>query len=158
MQTIQMKYFLIILSLALSTGTIAQTTKRSVETAKPETTDPNGIDPGITPTPAPPPPPIVFTFVEQMPSPSVDISSYISKNIHYPDSAQKNGTQGTVAVSFIVNEDGTLSNVRAVRGIGSGCDEEAVRVIKSMPPWKPGKQNGKNVKVNYTQPVRFFMH
>lgn len=156
-----MKYLLIILSLALATGALAQTTKKQPEkpinTAKSETTDPSGIDPGITPAPAPTPPPVVFTYVEQMPAPSVDINSYISKNLRYPDSAQKNGIQGMVAVSFIVNEDGTLSNVRAVRGIGSGCDEEAIRVIKSMPPWKPGKQNGKNVKVNYTQPVRFIM-
>ena len=153
-----MKYFLIILSLALSTGTIAQTTKRSIETAKPETTDPNGIDPGITPTPAPPPPPMVFSFVEQMPSPTVDVISYLTRNLNYPDSAKKNGIQGMVLVSFIVNEDGTLSNIHTTRGIGFGCNEEAVRLVKNMPPWKPGKQNGKNVKVNFCQPVRFVMH
>lgn len=118
--------------------------------------DPNGIDPGIVrKKDSVPPTPQVFSFVEQMPKPSVDIIDYLSKNIKYPQEAQKKGIEGRVFVRFVVNEDGSLSDFTVLRGIGGGCDEEAVRVLKSMPPWIPGKQNGKKIKVYYSQPITF---
>lgn len=153
-----MKYLIFILSLAFSTATTAQT-KHALEAKSnekaPAAQEATGIEPGTAQSAAVLQPPAVYTFVEQMPEPSVDMNTYIGKNVRYPDSARKNSIQGRVVVKFVVNEDGTLSNVEAIRGIGYGCDEEAVRVIKSMPRWKPGKQGGKAVKVNFNQPVLF---
>ena len=130
--------------------------------AKTEAGDVNGIDPGIVDKPgtgtgvvAAPPPPQIFTYVSQMPEPSVDISAYLNKNLHYPDAARENNIQGRVILKFVVNETGNVSDVQVVRGIGGGCDEEAVRVLKAMPPWKPGKNNGTAVKVYYTLPISF---
>ena len=80
---------------------------------------------------------------------------YISGNIHYPDEAKKQGIQGTVFVSFQINEKGKVTNGKVLRGIGSGCDEEALRVIMSMPDWDPGKNGEKPVKVNITLPIKF---
>jgi TonB family protein len=81
---------------------------------------------------------------------------FIGKNIRYPSEARRNGTQGRVIVNFIVEENGTLTNIKVVRGIGDGCDEEAVRIIKiSSSLWKPGVQNGKPVRVSYTVPISF---
>ena len=97
----------------------------------------------------------VFTYVEQMPSPTVDIGEFISKNMIYPGAAKKNGISGRVIVKFIVHDDGTTTDFQVVRGIGAGCDDEAVRVLQSMPKWKPGRQNGKPVNVWYMQPVNF---
>lgn len=97
----------------------------------------------------------VFTYVELMPEATFDMAEFIGSNIHYPDSARKKGTEGRVIVKFIVNEDGKVSDVRVMKGIGDGCDEEALRVVTMMPPWKPGKQNGKKVKVYFTIPIMF---
>ena len=100
----------------------------------------------------------IFTIVEEMPSfPGGDAArnKFLSENIVYPTQASENGIQGTVYVSFIVNTDGKTENIKILRGIGGGCDEEAMRVVKLMPRWKPGKQNGKMVSVFYTMPVYF---
>lgn len=100
----------------------------------------------------------VFTIVEQMPSfPGGDskLTEFIAKNIQYPQKAQETGIQGRVFVSFVVEPDGSVSNVKVIRGIGGGCDEEAVRVIKMTPKWNPGKQRGKAVRVSYQIPVLF---
>ena len=94
-------------------------------------------------------------FVEQMPVYNGDLNAFISKNIQYPELARTNGIEGRVAVQFVVNEDGSITDVKVTRGIGGGCDEEAVRVIKSMPKWKPGRNNGVPVKVYFTQPITF---
>src|SRR6202012_3744734 len=94
-----------------------------------------------------------FTFVQQMPAPPYDITAYLQKNLHYPDAARDNNISGRVMVQFVVNEDGSIGNVQVLRGIGGGCDEEAKRVVSSMPNWKPGKQEGKAVKVYYTLPI-----
>ncbi|NCX96219.1 MAG: energy transducer TonB [Chitinophagia bacterium] len=67
----------------------------------------------------------------------------------------KKGIQGRVIVNFVVNEDGFISDVKVLRGIGGGCDEEALRVIKAMPTWTPGEQDGKKVKTYFTQPISF---
>lgn len=124
--------------------------------------DPEGIDPGIIDEPGPgtgvveaPPPPKIFTYVEQMPEPSVNVNEFLSKNLRYPELAKENNIQGRVTVRFVVDENGSVSDVNVVRGIGGGCDEEAKRVVMKMPKWKPGKQNGKPVKVYYTLPITF---
>ena len=100
----------------------------------------------------------VFTIVEQMPSfPGGDAKmyEYLGKNIKYPQIARETGIQGRVFVNFVVEPDGSVSNVKVLRGIGGGCDEEAMRVVKAMPKWSPGKQRGKTVRVSYTLPVVF---
>ncbi len=80
---------------------------------------------------------------------------YLSENIKYPAIAKENGIMGKVIVSFVVAKTGNIENVEVIRGIGGGCDQEAVRVVKGMPNWSPGKNNGKPVKVKYTLPVSF---
>jgi len=100
----------------------------------------------------------VFTIVEEMPSyPGGDAKmyEYLGKNIKYPQIARESSIQGRVFVNFVVEPDGSVSNVKVLRGIGGGCDEEAMRVVKTMPKWKPGKQRGKAVRVSYTLPVVF---
>ncbi|MFN3940550.1 MAG: energy transducer TonB, partial [Chitinophagales bacterium] len=96
--------------------------------------------------------------VEEMPTfPGGDkaLYEYLAKNIKYPAVAKDNGIEGKVYIKFVVNEDGSVSQVSLARGIGGGCDEEAMRVVSGMPKWTPGKQRGKNVKVWYTLPVYF---
>lgn len=100
----------------------------------------------------------VFDVVEQMPSfpggPSA-LMKYLNDNIKYPAEAQENGVQGRVTISFIVNTDGSLSNAHVTRSLDPSLDREAVRVVKSMPRWVPGKHNGKFVRVSYNVPVSF---
>ena len=96
--------------------------------------------------------------MEEMPAyPGGDakLMEYVAKNIKYPQIARETGIQGRVFVGFVVEPDGSVSNVKVLRGIGGGCDEEAMRVVKSMPKWKPGKQRGKAVRVSYMLPVNF---
>ena len=101
----------------------------------------------------------IFEVVEQMPEfPNggmAGLMQYLSKNIKYPTIAQENGTQGRVIIQFVVERDGTISDVRVARGVDPYLDKEAVRVVKSMPKWIPGKQNGKAVRVKFTVPVMF---
>ena len=100
----------------------------------------------------------IFQIVEEMPAyPGGEqkMMEYIAKNIKYPQIARESGIQGRVFVGFVVEPDGSVSNVKIMRGIGGGCDEEAMRVVKAMPKWKPGKQRGKAVRVSYTLPVMF---
>lgn len=80
---------------------------------------------------------------------------WLSKNVHYPPVAEENGVQGTVLCSFIVECDGSISTVNLARGVDPSLNKEAVRVVKSMPKWVPGKQNGKAVRVKYTVPITF---
>ncbi len=82
---------------------------------------------------------------------------YIRSNVQYPKKARKKNIQGTVYISFIVEMDGKVTNVRVLRGIGGGCDEEAVRVVSSMPDWKPGYQDGEPVRVQFNLPIRFIL-
>lgn len=108
--------------------------------------------------PEPEPEPEIFTVVEQQPEfpgGQGELLKYLGKNITYPAIAQENGIEGTVVVRFVVNETGGISDIQVVRDIGGGCGAEAVRVVKSMPKWKPGRQRGKAVKVYFTLPVRF---
>ena len=100
----------------------------------------------------------LYIVVEEMPEypgGMKALNEYLAKNIKYPQTALENGIQGKVFVSFIVEKDGSVSNVQVQRSLGGGCDEEAVRVVKAMPKWKPGKQRGKTVRVSYTLPVNF---
>ena len=80
---------------------------------------------------------------------------FLGKNIIYPATARENGIEGTVYVSFVVGKDGSIRDAQVKRGIGGGCSEEALRVVKLMPNWNPGKQNGKAVSVTFTIPVKF---
>jgi protein TonB len=82
---------------------------------------------------------------------------FVSENVQYPEKAKEKEISGRVLVGFIVEKDGSVNEVKIVRGIGGGCDEEAVRVVKAMPKWKPGKQDGKTVRVSYTMPFFFKM-
>lgn len=82
-------------------------------------------------------------------------TKFIQRNMRYPAMAQDNGTQGKVFVSFIVEKDGSISSVTLIRGIGDGCDEEALRVIRKSPRWNPGQQNKQSVRVRYTMPLAF---
>ena len=117
-------------------------------------------------TVAPPPPPApkpevatkVFDVVEEMPSfPGGQgaLMQYLASNIKYPVVAQENGVQGRVIVSFVVERDGSISDVKVARSVDPSLDREAQRVVKSMPRWSPGKQNGSTVRVKYTVPVVF---
>ena len=100
----------------------------------------------------------VYQIVEEMPMfPGGEqaMLDYVSKNVVYPEEAINKGIAGRVFVGFIVEKDGSVSEVKVLRGIGGGCDEEAVRVVKSMPKWKPGKMKGKPVRVSYMMPIIF---
>lgn len=100
----------------------------------------------------------IFTVVEESPSfPGGDQGriKYLMDNIVYPQMARESGIQGTVYVTFVVEKNGSVTDVRVLRGIGGGCDEEAVRVVKSMPKWNPGKQRGKPVRVQFNMPIKF---
>ncbi len=100
----------------------------------------------------------VFDVVEQMPSfpggPSA-LMQYLGSNIKYPVVAEENGVQGRVVCTFVVERDGSITDVRVVKSVDPSLDREAVRVVKSMPKWIPGKQNGSAVRVKYTVPVTF---
>lgn len=100
----------------------------------------------------------IFTTVEQMPMyPGGDgaLLGYLRDNIHYPTVAAENGVQGRVVVGFVVERDGSITDVKILRGVDPSLDREAMRVVKSMPKWTPGKQNGSAVRVKYQVPVSF---
>ena len=100
----------------------------------------------------------IFTSVEQNPEfPGGDAAfgKYLGNKIRYPAIAKENNVQGKVFLNFTVERDGSLTDIKVVRGIGSGCDDEAVRVLKSSPRWRPGIQNGRAVRVSYTIPISF---
>jgi protein TonB len=80
---------------------------------------------------------------------------YIGSHIHYPELAKESNVQGTVYITFVVNKNGEITDIETKRGIGSGCEEEAMRVVKSMPHWTPGLMNGNAVRVQYILPVKF---
>jgi protein TonB len=102
----------------------------------------------------------IFTVVEQMPDfpgGPEGLMKYLSNNIKYPAFEADNGITGRCVVTFVVERDGSISDVRVLRGVngGPGCDKEAIRVVKSMPSWKPGKQNGRAARVQYNLPINF---
>lgn len=103
----------------------------------------------------------IFTVVEEMPTfPGGDESrvKFLTENIKYPQMAKESGIQGTVFVTFVIDEKGRVADVKVLRGIGGGCDEEAIRVVKMMPPWNAGKQSGKPVRVQFNMPIKFTLN
>ena len=98
----------------------------------------------------------IFQVVEDMPSfPGGNVSKWIAKNVKYPVLAMENGIQGKVFIQFVIERDGSITDVKVARGVDASLDKEAVRVVQSMPKWKPGKQRGKPVRVAYTLPINF---
>ena len=98
----------------------------------------------------------IFVVVEDMPQfPGGNVQRWISKNVKYPILAQENGIQGKVFIQFVIEKDGSITDVKVMRGVDASLDKEAIRVVKSMPKWKPGKQRGKPVRVSYTLPINF---
>lgn len=100
----------------------------------------------------------IFTIVEDQPAPNGGMSAFyqfVQKKLKYPAQARRMGIEGKVFVQFVVDKEGNLTEVKAVKGIGAGCDLEAERVIRSAPKWKPGKQRGRAVKVRMILPITF---
>lgn len=100
----------------------------------------------------------VLVVVEEMPSfpggmPA--LFAYVSEHLQYPAEAKERRVEGMVLMQFTVERDGSISDIQVIRGIGSGCDEAARRVVQQMPAWKPGQQGGKPVRVRYSLPIRF---
>ncbi|MCU0447961.1 MAG: TonB family protein [Microscillaceae bacterium] len=113
---------------------------------------------------APPAPPVeeekdeVFLVVEDAPSPKGGMGEfykYVSQNIEYPKQARKMSVEGKVILQVTIDKDGSLNDIQVLKGIGAGCDEEAIRVMKEAPKWIPGKQRGRPVKVKMTVPIMF---
>ncbi len=100
---------------------------------------------------------IVVENMPEFPGGRKALFKYLSDNIKYPESAKKKGIHGRVFINFTVEKDGSISDVKILRGIGGGCDEEAIRVVKAMPKWKPGEQDGKVVRVDFNLPVKFVL-
>jgi protein TonB len=130
-----------------------------LETAK---GDPNGIDPGLIDKPGtgvveqPAAPTAPLRFVEQQPEFPGDIVAYLHDHLRYPDDAREAGAEGRAVLEFVVSEDGGISQVKVVRSAGSSSlDAEAIRVVKGMPHWKPGKQQGRAVPVFFNLPITF---
>lgn len=101
------------------------------------------------------------TVVEEMPEfPGGEAARirFLNENIVYPRQAREVGIEGKVFVTFVVEKDGSITGIALLRGIGGGCDEEALKAIKAMPKWKPGRQNGKEVRVQLNLPVNFILH
>jgi protein TonB len=100
----------------------------------------------------------IFVIVEEQPMPKGGLKefyNYVSKNLKYPTQARRLGMEGRVFVEFIVERDGSLTDIKVVKGIGAGCDEEAIRVIAAAPKWNPGKQRGREVRVRMIMPIVF---
>jgi len=101
---------------------------------------------------------VIFDIVEKSASPKDGMAAfykYIGEKIKYPAQARRIGIEGKVFVEFVVNKDGGLTDIKTIKGIGGGCDEEAVRILESAPPWNPGKQRGKPVRQRYTLQITF---
>lgn len=101
---------------------------------------------------------LVADQMPQFPGGEREMMRFIKFNLHYPASAQENGVQGTVLLNFVVDREGKITNIKVIKGIGFGCDEESVRVLQKMPLWSPGKQKGQAVLVSFTMPIRFVLN
>lgn len=98
----------------------------------------------------------IFQVVENMPEfPAGNVTKWIGDHTKYPMLAQENGVQGKVYIQFVIEKDGSITDVKVARSVDPSLDKEAMRVIQSMPKWKPGKQRGKAVRVSYTLPINF---
>ena len=135
------------------------TKSRSVSKRKPKRSEGVSMEEHALP-PAPPSAPEetdeIFVVVEEpteFPGGNDALNRYLSKSIRYPEAAQQNGIQSRVIIQFVVEKDGSTSHIEVARGVDPALDKEAVRVVKEMPKWKPGKQRGKPVRTKYTLPV-----
>jgi periplasmic protein TonB len=108
----------------------------------------------VNPNPGPVEPPTVLV-PEVDPIPTCDIKSHIARNLDYPEMAKEAGVQGTVYVSFVVDENGNVTNTKVVKDIGFGCGDAALDAVKSLCKWKPGKMGGRSVRVLFNLPVKF---
>lgn len=102
----------------------------------------------------------VYMIVQQQPEfpgGTEAMMKFLSKNMRYPSQARRIGTSGLVYVEFVVDHTGNITMAKVIKGIGAGCDEEALRVVRKMPRWKPGKQNGKAVNVRFVLPLKFIL-
>lgn len=103
----------------------------------------------------------IFIVVEEQPQPEGGMTAfykYLSKNIQYPRQARRQGIEGKVFVQFVVGKDGKFTDLKILKGIGGGCDEEALRVLKNAPAWNPGKQRGQPVRVQMSIPISFTLN
>lgn len=98
---------------------------------------------------------IVVEVMPQFPGGMPALSAYVSEHLKYPEKAKELRVEGLVLLQFVVEKDGSVSNAEVIRGIGYGCDEEALRVLRQMPAWKPGQQGGKPVRVRFSLPISF---
>ena len=105
-----------------------------------------------------PEPVLIVPEMPSFPGGDVAMKTFILKHLKYPAEARELNIQGTVYLGFIVEMDGSISDIRVLRPVGGGCEEEAVRVVKNMPNWNPGKQNNRAVRVRLTLPVKFVLH
>lgn len=130
MKKLSILSIVLFLAIGLSQATIAQETVKSSETHNLEKLPeyPGGID---------------------------GLVSYLSTNLKYPEAAKEKGVEGTVAVKFIVETDGSVSDVEILRGIGAGCDEEALRVVSETKDWSPGIKDGQKVRTEMRLPIKF---
>jgi periplasmic protein TonB len=99
-----------------------------------------------------------FIYAEEMPEPvggMQEFYKYISKNIKYPSQARRMGIEGNVTVSFVVDKDGSITEIKVLKGIGAGCDEEAIRILETARKWRPGKQRAVPVRVRMAIPIFF---
>ena len=108
----------------------------------PQVTDPNA-------------PLILVEQMPEFPGGQEAMFAYISKELKYPEEAIDKKAEGAVIISFVVERDGSIGEAKVLRGLGGGCSEEALRVVKGMPSWKPGMQGGKVVRTSYNLPIRF---
>ncbi|SMB94109.1 TonB family protein [Hymenobacter roseosalivarius DSM 11622] len=151
-----------------NTETVAPATRAATQNAKmpppppPPPLPPPALDVAPPPPPPPPPPPTlnrVYTSVEEMPlfrtGNNNDIVSFIQSKLQYPAEALRNKVEGRVIIAFIIDEDGKVGDVSIEKGIGSGCDEAALNAVRQLPPFTPGKQDGKPVFVRFMVPVQF---
>lgn len=100
---------------------------------------------------------IVVESMPQFPGGEEKLYEYLGNTMKYPQMAKESQISGTVYVTFVIEKNGSVTDARILRGIGGGCDEEALRVVRAMPKWSPGKQRGKPVRVQYNLPVRFIL-
>lgn len=128
------------------------------ESTGPASSGPIGNSDTVEMPVAPPAPAKPFIHVEEMPEfmgGTAALTKYLQRHLHYPATALREGVSGKVYISFTVNTDGTIADVEVLKGLGYGTDEEASRVIRGMPAWKPGRQNQHAVPVRYTLPITF---
>ena len=154
--TSRLSRYLLILPLALFLITLNSCLNKEKKKQEPDSSAPESTV--VSPVESPADLDEIFVVVEdqpEFPGGNEAMMKFLAENIKYPAVARDNGTQGRVVCNFVVEKDGSISDVEVVRGVHSALDAEAIRVIQSMPKWTPGKQRGHTVRVRYTLPVVF---